>query len=182
MASSLLDDPSSGGRLRRSLGGITRLREFRASSAGTADGAEQHEAVVHVVPDVVSRRRHFDLLLSTSAVVLLPFPNGFGSAMRQMAATQGVHGPKASAAQRRLKALFARPQDEVLGRVPGAIRLPFATFRNIRKRRGWALEIESAGDAKPWRIQCHSKESRDVLYQAIQELLVAGVFPASVAA
>jgi hypothetical protein len=183
MAASLLEDPSSGGKLRRALGGVTRLREFRGSSADTAGGEGQHETVVHVVPDVVSRRCQFDLLVSTSAVVLHPFPDGFGSAMRRMAASQGVHGPKAAAARRRLEALFARPQDEVLGRVPGAVRLPFATLRNVRKRRGWVLEIDGAGDPKPWRIQCFSKESRDLLYQAIQELLVvARVSPASDAA
>jgi len=182
MAASLLDDPSSGGTLRRSLGGVTRLRQFRASSADTAHGEEQRETVLHVLPDVVSRRRQFDLLLSTSALVLHPFAGGFGPAMRRLAAHQGVHGPKAAAARRRLEALFARPQDEVLGRVPGALRLPLATLRNVRKRRGWVLEIDGAGDPKPWRIQCFSKESCEVLYQAIQELLVARVSPASDAA
>ena len=182
MAASLLEDPSSGGKLRRSLGGVTRLREFRGSSADTADtagGEEQTETVVHVLPDVVSRRHQFDLLLSTSAVVLHPFPDGFGPAMRRIAASQGVRGPKTAATRRRLAALFARPQAEVLGGAPGAVRLPFATLRGVLKRRGWVLEIYSVDDPKPWRIQCFSKESRDVLYRTMQELVVGRVSPAS---
>ncbi|HEV2758302.1 MAG TPA: M48 family metallopeptidase [Acidimicrobiales bacterium] len=175
MAGSLLDDPASGGRLRRSLGGVTPLNAFRASPASMAEPPPAEPEVVHVVPEVQGRRRYFDLILSTSAVILHPMAGGVSHFVHRMMTSQGVSGPAAKAAQARLEKLFSLPSEELLGKAPGAVVLPLDAVTKVRKRRGWAVELAVAGDPKPWRLRCRSKQARAVLLGAIQEQLAAQV-------
>ena len=175
MAGSLLDDPASGGRLRRSLGGVIRLSAFRASPASSAAPQPAEPGVVLVVPEVQGRRHYFDLILSTSAVILHPMVGGVRHFVHRMMTSQGVTGPAAKAAQLRLEKLFSLPSEELLGEAPGAVVLPLDSVKQVRKRRGWAVELEVAGDPRPWRLRCRSKEARQDLLGAIQEQLVARV-------
>ena len=175
MAGSLIDDPASGGRLRRSLGGVTRLSAFRADPAASAEPQPPEAEVVLVVPEVHARRRYFDLILSTSAVVLHPMAGGVSHFVHRMMTSQGVTGPAAKAAQLRLEKLFSLPFEELLGKAPAAVVLPLDSVTHVRKRRGWAVELEVAGDPKPWRLRCQSKQAREDLLGAIQQQLVARV-------
>lgn len=182
LAASLVEDPTSAPKLRRALGGVTRLSAFTATSV--ADGPEEpaRPEIVHVVPDLLARRHHFDAILTTAGLVLHPIDGGLGYTVRRMIATQGMGTPVANAARRRFERLFALPADELLGAAPGAIVLRFADMRQLRKRRGWVVEIEVTGEAKPWRLRCPSKEDRNVLLGAMQQLLLGDVSGAGAAA
>ncbi|MGI8808121.1 MAG: M48 family metalloprotease [Acidimicrobiales bacterium] len=185
IAGSLLEDPSTGGRLRRSLGGVARMSAFGAERAEGADGAGPEvevPSVVHVFPDVHGRRRHFDLVLTASAVVLHPISEGAGYMLRRAMATQGVAGPASGAMQRRLEKLFSLPVEELTGRAPGAVVLAFDDIRAVRKRRSWRVELDVAGEPKPWRLTCNSKRERDELLEAVQEQVLARVSSAVQAA
>ena len=175
MAASLLDDPSSGGRLRRSLGGVARLKDFRLSDVDVSEPQPPSQEFVGLIPDVGTRRRRWDAILTTTSVVLHPIAGGPGAAVRRAMAYQGISGPWEKAGQRRLDALLSLPAQDLMGHAAGAVVLRFADFRNVRKRRSWIIDIDVAGEAKRWRLQCSSKEDRDAMLAAIQELLVAEV-------
>jgi Zn-dependent protease with chaperone function len=176
LASSLVDDPLSAPRLRRALGGVTRLTAFAAAPVAGPEEAEEpaRPEVVHVVADLEGRRRHFDGILTTAGLVLHPIDGGMGHAVRRLMTTQGIAGPAANAARRRFGRLFSLPADELLGGAPGAVVLAFADIRRLGKRPGRVVEIEVGGEAKPWRLRCPSKGERDTLLAAMQQLLAGG--------
>ena len=175
LAASLLDDPSTGGRLRRSLGGVGRLKGFRIDGGDVTEPQPPSEEFFGLVPDVCARRRRWDVVLTTSSMVLHPIAGGLGPFLRRAMATQGITGPTVKDRQRRLEALFSLPAPALLGQAPGTVVLPLAGVRDVRKRRGWAVEIHVAGEAKPWRFQCSSKPDSEAMLAMIQELLVAEV-------
>lgn len=175
LAESLLDDPSSGGRLRRSLGGVARLRAFRIPSEDMTEPQPPSQEFFGLVPDVCARRRRWDVVLTTTSVVLHPIAGGAGAFVRRAMATQGITGPTVKDRQRRLEALFSLPGPHLMGQAHGAVVLRLADVRNVRQRRGWAVEITFAGEPKPWRFQCASKPDSEAMLAMIQELLVAEV-------
>jgi Zn-dependent protease with chaperone function len=180
MASSLLDDPSSGPELRRALGGVTRLRAFRAAAPGAdpaapgagAPAGGTPPAILSVVPEVKAGSGHYDLLLTTAAVVLHPVGGGIGPLLRRAMTSQGVAAPQANAARRRIEKLFSLPEEELLGRRAGALVIPFERLVQIRRHRRYVVELELAGAPRPWRLRCPSKEARDALLGQIQAALV----------
>ncbi len=175
MAESLLDDPSSGARLRRSLGGVARLKDFRLSGVDTSELRPRNQEFVGIVPDLGFRRRRWDAILTTTSVVLHPIARGPGTAVRRAMAYQGITGPWKKAGQRRLDALLSLPAKDLMGHSAGAVVLQFADVRNVRRRRSWMIDIEVAGEAKRWRLQCSSKEDCAGMLAALQDLLLAEV-------
>lgn len=182
MAESLLEDPSSGARLRRSLGGVARLKDFRVSGVDMTELQSPRQEFVGIVPDVGARRRRWDAVLTTTSVVLHPIAGSAGAVFRRAIAYQGITGPSERAGQRRLDALLSLPAPDLMGQAAGAVVLRFADFGNVRKRRSWMIDIDVAGEAKRWRLQCSSKEDCDAMLAAIQELLLAEVATAHQAA
>ncbi|MGH9265416.1 MAG: M48 family metalloprotease [Acidimicrobiales bacterium] len=176
LAAALLDDPMSAPKLRRSLGGVTRLATFGAPPVEeTTERQPELPEVVHVVPDLEGRRQHFDAVLTTTSLVLHPITGEMGHAIRRLMRTQGVGGPAAGAARKRFERLFSLPAAQVLGAAPGAVVLAFADMRQLRRRRGWVVEVEMAGETKPWRLRCPSKADRDQLLEAMQHLVLGDV-------
>jgi hypothetical protein len=156
---------------------VTRLRAFRAALPGADPGAgapagATPPAILSVVPEVKAGSGHYDLLLTTAAVVLHPVGGGMGHLLRRAMTTQGVAAPQANAARRRIEKLFSLPEEELLGRRAGALVLPFGRLVQIRKHRGHTMELELAGVPRPWRLRCPSKEARDALLGQIQQVLV----------
>lgn len=178
MAESLLDDPSSGGRLRRSLGGVGQLKNFRIAAVDISEPQPPSQEFVGLVPDVCARRRRWDVVLTTSSVVLHPVAGGAGAFLRRAMASQGITGPTVKDRQRRLEALFSLPSPALMGQAPGAVVVELSDLRNVRKRRGWAVELQLDGDTRAWRLQCSSKSDCDAMMAMIQELLVAEMAPA----
>jgi Zn-dependent protease with chaperone function len=174
MAASLLEDPSSGGKLRRSLGGIARLKAFRASAVEHTEAPAPEQEVVGFVLDVGARRRRWDAILTTSSVVLHPIAGGLGWAMRMsLAQMHGVSGPANAAARRRVETLQAMTPEELFGQAAGALVLPIDDVVHVRKRRGWSLELGLAGHAEPWRLRFRSKDDRDTMLSMVEELMAA---------
>ncbi len=174
LATSLLEDPSSGGRLRRSLGGITRLRAFSVPAEDVAEPEEPGQEVVGLIPDVGARRRRWDAVLTTSAVVLHPIAGKFGWAMRvSISQVHGVHGPANAATRRRIETLQEMPPEELFGRTAGAVVLPVDDIRRIRKRAQSSVEIDLAGQATLWRLRFRTKADRDRMLAMVQELMAA---------
>jgi Zn-dependent protease with chaperone function len=174
MAESLLDDPSSGGRLRRSLGGVARLNHFRLSDVDIEAAEPPQAEVVGLIVDVGARRRRWDAVLTNSSVVLHPIPGGLGWALRVgISHAQGVHGPANAATRRRLEKLEAMPVEELLGKAAGAVVLPVDDIVGIRKRAQWSVELELAGQEKPWRLRFRTKDDRNRMLATVQELMAA---------
>jgi Zn-dependent protease with chaperone function len=174
MAASLLEDPSSGGRLRRSLGGVARLRVFSVSAEDVAAPDEMRQEVVALIPDVGARRRRWDAVLTTSSIVLHPIAGGLGWAMRVgISQVHGVHGPANAATRRRIEKLQQLSHDELLGKTAGAVVLPVDEIRRIRKRAQWSVEIDLAGHQTLWRLRFRNKADRDTMLTTVQELMAA---------
>ena len=171
MAASLVDDPSSGGRLRRSLGGIARLKDFRPERT---DPAPEDEVLVGLVADVGARRRRWDVVLTPSSLVLHPIAGGLGWAVRVgIAQAHGVSGPANAAHRRRLEKLQAMSAGELFGQAPGAVVLALDDIVRLRKRAQWSMELELAGRPQPWRLRFRSKEARDNMLLAVHDLMAA---------
>ena len=179
MTSAFLEDPRSGSKLRRSLGGVARLAAFRVAFEEDEDAASVAPLpdIVHIQPDVRGRRRQFDAVLFTNGLVLHPVAGGVGHALRRLMATQSFGRPDGAAAQRRLETLFDQPADVVLGGAPGAIVINLADIRNLRHRRSSDIEIDISSDPKAWRLRCPSKTHRDALLKAMNEQLLAQIAP-----
>jgi hypothetical protein len=174
MAEALLDDPSSGGRLRRSLGGVARLKDFRVSDVDIEAPEAQREEVVGLLVDVGARHKRWDAVLTTSSVVLHPIAGGLGWALKVgMSQSQGVHGPANTATRRRLEQLEALPAEELFGGAAGAVVLPVDDILRIRKRAQCSVEIELAGQEKPWRLRFRVKDDRNRMLATVQELMAS---------
>ena len=149
MAASLLEDPSSSGRLRRSLGGVARLKDFRVSDVDLTEPETPSQEFVGLIVDVGARRRRWDAVLTTSSIVLHPIAGGLGWALRVgLSHGQGVHGPASASTRRRVEKLEAMTPDELFGQAPGAVVLPIDGIRRIRKRGQWSVEIDLAGSRR----------------------------------
>jgi Zn-dependent protease with chaperone function len=174
MAESLLEDPSSGGRLRRSLGGIARLRQFSVVGVEIDPPAEPAQEVVGIVFDVGARRRRWDAVLTTSSVVLHPIAGGLGWALRVgIAQAHGVSGPANAATRERLDKLEAMPAEDLFGQAAGAVVLPLDDIVRLRKRSQWSVELQLAGQPKPWRLRFRTKQARDNTLSELHQLMAA---------
>ena len=174
MAESLLEDPSSGGRLRRSLGGVARLKDFRISDVDITKPDSPSQAFVGLIVDVGARRRRWDAVLTTSSIVLHPIAGGLGWALRVgLSHAQGVHGPANAATRRRIEKLEAMAPDELFGQAAGAVVLPVDGIRRIRKRAQWSVEIDLAGHPTVWRLRFRTKADRNRMLATVQELMAA---------
>ena len=173
MAGSLLADPSSGGRLRRSLGGIARLRAF-CTSVDATEVEPPGQEVVGIMFDVGVRRRRWDAVVTTASVVLHPIEGGFGWAVRVgIAQAHGLRGPADGATRRRLDKLEAMAPEDLFGKATGAVVLPIDDVVRIRKRSQWSVELELAGQTKPWRLRFRTKAARDDMLSGLRELMAA---------
>ncbi|HWI04909.1 MAG TPA: hypothetical protein VNT52_13945, partial [Acidimicrobiales bacterium] len=173
MAEGLLADPSSGGRLRRSLGGVARLRKF-CVAVDPAEVERPSQEVVGMMFDVSARRRPWDVVLTSTSIVLHPIAGRFGWGLRVgVAQAQGLHGPANAAMRRRLDMLKAMPPEELFGKADGAVVLPIDDVVRIRKRAQWSVELQLAAQPKPWRLLFRSKDSRDYVLATVQELMAA---------
>jgi Zn-dependent protease with chaperone function len=174
VAESLLDDPASGARLRRSLGGVARLKEFQPSSPGPGQPEEPSQEVVALIPDVGARRKRWDAVATTTAVVLHPIAGGFGWALRiGLSQSQGLHGPANAATRRRIEKLGAMPAEELFGKAAGAVVLPVDGILRIRKRSQSSVELELAGHENPWRLRFRTKGDRDLMLTTVQALMAS---------
>lgn len=174
MAASLLEDPSSGGRLRRSLGGVARLKDFRVEGGDITEPKPSGQELVGLTLDVGARLRRWDAILTTSSVVLHPIAGGIGWALRVgISQAHGVHGPAGAAARRRVEKLKAMTPEELSGKTPGAVVLPIDDIRRIRKRHGWSIEIDLDGQPTAWRLRFRRKEDREAMLSSVRELMAA---------
>ena len=174
MAEALLDDPSSGGRLRRSLGGIARLRKFGVSEENAAVTSSTGPEMIGLIIDVGAPRRRWDAVLTTASVVLHPIAGGLGWALRVgVAQAHGVNGPANAAIRRRIEKLEAMTNEDLLGAAPGAVVLSVDDILRVRKRSRGTVEVRLAGQADPWRLRFRRKEDRDRMLATLQELMAA---------
>ncbi|HSH59187.1 MAG TPA: M48 family metalloprotease [Acidimicrobiales bacterium] len=164
LAESLLEEPGFGPRLREVLGDAANLRRF-AASAGP-DGADGERArVVDVVPDVKVKGKRADLVVSTAALIFHPIAQTWGYRWRLFLSEQGVSSPARNAARQRLRELFSRPPEEVLGGVAGVEVVPLLSVRGYRPRWIDAVHVRLAGSSGETtvRIRCGDKSTRDSL-------------------
>jgi hypothetical protein len=128
--------------------------------------------VVDVVPDVKVKGKRADLVVSTAALVFHPIAQTSGYRWRLFLSEQGVSTPARNAAQQRLRELFSRPTEEVLGGVAGVEVVSLSSVLGYRPRWLEAVDIRlavSSGETM-LRIRCPDKALRDSLLRSLEQL------------
>ena len=170
LAQSLIDDPSSGPKLRRSLGGVARLAAFTATPVEADTGAgPAGPQVIDVLPSIGLGRKSHDLVVTTEALVFHPVKMTLTTGLAAGLAVYGLGGQARNVARKRLEALFEQGPEAVLGGAPGAVVVPLSTVGVVHRRFGHRLRVDrTAGAGAPLKLGFSSKELRVAFQEALE--------------